>query len=392
MKTFPRLLFYCQHSVGLGHLVRSLALASGLAEHFDVVILNGGRLPEGTFIPNGVRMVNLAPLGHDESYQLVSLDPDVDVATACKNRVASILDTVSLEQPDVVVLELFPFGRKKFAFEIEPLLTKVRAQTTPLVVCSLRDILVNQRKDQDRHDERACVYANAHLDAILMHSDPHFATIEQSFRPQTPLTVPVFYTGFVTDDQNAVRVDPRDRIDRVIVSSGGGMVGGPLVRIAAAAHNQVWQQTGLRTTVVAGPFLPDADWEWLQRESNGSDTLHAIRSVNNLAGEIAKSRVSVSQGGYNTTMDLLRASTPAIVVPFAAGKEDEQSRRTEQLASLGALLHAPAATLTEHTYCSAVSNAASWTPSPIRLDLDGRRRSAEIVVELLERHLAERRA
>ena len=41
----PALLFWCQHSLGLGHLVRSLALAEALRERFDVVLLNGGRFP-----------------------------------------------------------------------------------------------------------------------------------------------------------------------------------------------------------------------------------------------------------------------------------------------------------------------------------------------------------
>ena len=43
--TRPRLLFHCQHSVGLGHLVRSVHLADGLAQDFDVTLLNGGPWP-----------------------------------------------------------------------------------------------------------------------------------------------------------------------------------------------------------------------------------------------------------------------------------------------------------------------------------------------------------
>ena len=43
----PALLFYCQHSLGIGHLTRSFALAAALVPHFRVVFLNGGRLPPG---------------------------------------------------------------------------------------------------------------------------------------------------------------------------------------------------------------------------------------------------------------------------------------------------------------------------------------------------------
>ncbi len=68
----PRLLFHCQHSLGLGHLVRSLSLAGGLAEHADVTLLNGGRLPAGTIVPPGVELVDLPSLGHDDTHTLVS--------------------------------------------------------------------------------------------------------------------------------------------------------------------------------------------------------------------------------------------------------------------------------------------------------------------------------
>jgi len=45
MSARPRLLFYCQHSLGMGHLIRSFSIADGLAKHFEVVFLNGGPLP-----------------------------------------------------------------------------------------------------------------------------------------------------------------------------------------------------------------------------------------------------------------------------------------------------------------------------------------------------------
>src|SRR5262249_49557193 len=43
--------------------------------------------------------------------------------------------------PDILLIELFPFGRKKFNFELLPLLAHARA-TRPAtkIVCSLRDI------------------------------------------------------------------------------------------------------------------------------------------------------------------------------------------------------------------------------------------------------------
>ncbi len=74
MKGLPPLLFYCQHSLGMGHLVRSLAIAGALAKRFRVVLLNGGRLPAGVMPSSGVEIVDLPPVGIGPDGRLVSRD------------------------------------------------------------------------------------------------------------------------------------------------------------------------------------------------------------------------------------------------------------------------------------------------------------------------------
>ena len=69
----PPLLFYCQHAIGMGHLVRSLALAEALTKRFQVVFLSGGRLPRGLPVPAEIEIRTLPPLGLDDHGQLVSL-------------------------------------------------------------------------------------------------------------------------------------------------------------------------------------------------------------------------------------------------------------------------------------------------------------------------------
>ncbi|MEA2227223.1 MAG: hypothetical protein QOF04_853, partial [Solirubrobacteraceae bacterium] len=206
----PTVLFYCQHSLGLGHLVRSFALAGALASRFRVVVLNGGRLPRGIPAPAGVEIISLPPLGMGTDGVLVSRDGRRTAARALELRRAQILATHAAVRPEVVFVELFPFGRKKFAVELLPLLEAARASRA-LTVCSLRDILVSSKRDQAGHDERASRVANEFFDAILVHSDPRFARLEESFRPQTPLRVPVHHTGFVLPGGERVRAPARTR-------------------------------------------------------------------------------------------------------------------------------------------------------------------------------------
>jgi predicted glycosyltransferase len=111
--------------------------------------------------------------------------------------------------------------------------------------------------------------------------------------------------------------------------------------------------------------------------------LDAVRRVDDLAGEIAGSALSLSQGGYNTTMDLLRAGTPAVVVPYAEGTEDEQTRRTSRLAELGVLRMLPAVELTvPDRLLAALVAAAASEPAPVRLDLSGAQTAARILADV----------
>ena len=163
----PVLLFYCQHAVGMGHLVRSLALASALAERFRVVFLSGGRMPRGLRLPRDVEVRALPPLALGPDNRLISCDRRRGVERAQQVRREQILAAYDELQPAAIVVELFPFGRKKFAPELLPLLERARqaGSRRPLVVCSLRDILVGRPDDQRSHDERG-----GHQEAGLRHT------------------------------------------------------------------------------------------------------------------------------------------------------------------------------------------------------------------------------
>ena len=114
-----------------------------------------------------------------------------------------------------------------------------------------------------------------------------------------------------------------------------------------------------------------------------------VRYLPDLRGEMAASAVSVSQGGYNTTMDILGCTTPAVVVPYGEGREDEQAARARRLERLGALRVLDPTRLSAQTLEDAVRDALAWTPLAVPLDLDGRTRTAELLRALSTARSAE---
>jgi predicted glycosyltransferase len=247
------------------------------------------------------------------------------------------------------------------------------------VVCSLRDILVG-REEQAEHDERAVAVANRYFDAVLVHSDPRFARLEESLGPRSRLRVPVHHTGFVMPDRPAEAASVARR-RQVVVSAGGGIVGEQLLRAAAEAH-ALLGESGLRMKLVAGPFLPERAWRSLREEARGREGLTVRRFVRDLAGEMRSSAASVSQCGYNTALDVVRSGTPALVVPFGSGREDEQRRRAERLARLGAVRVLDAREATPPRLADEIRALAAFEPARLGLDLDGARNAARIAADL----------
>jgi predicted glycosyltransferase len=373
--TRPGLLFYCQHSLGLGHAVRSFALAAALAERFEVVLASGGARVDGLRPPDEIELIELPALRARSDWSLVSEVPD-----ARRLRGELLLETLRATRPAALVVELFPFGRRRFADELVPLLeAAAEMRPRPVVVSSVRDILVGKGDDQEAHDTITCVLANRYLDEILVHSDPGFARLEESFRPRIPLRVPVRHTGFVVPDREDT--PPANRERAVIVSAGGGLVGAPLLRAALEAAPLL--PPNLRLEVVAGPFLPEEDWDALRRAAAGLPGIELHRFAPELGARIRGAAASVSQCGYNTALDLLRAGVPALVVPFADGREDEQARRAERLERQGALRVLPAERLEPTALAREIVALLDFEPRRIDLDLSGAETSAAALGELV---------
>ncbi len=370
------LLFYCQHSLGIGHLTRSFALACALRERFRVVFLNGGRLPDGITVPDGVECIDLPPLGMDDGHTVVSRDAGLDVHAARAERRLLIDLAVATVKPALLLVELFPFGRKKFADEILPMIRAARRQGAK-VACSLRDILVDARPDQQHHDDRARWLVDRYFDAVIVHSDPAFARLEDSFRPSKPMRTPVWHSGFVVPQRAAAPTVMR--CEHLLVSAGGGIVGDALFR--AAIDAQRITQRPMR--IVGGPFLPEAHWRSLQAQAAPLPGVTLLRHVSDLAAEMRGARASISQCGYNTALDLIVSEVPALVVPYGTVTENEQQQRAQRLAALGAVLCCDdSPPLDGHALAGAIARLLHFKPQPAALALDGAERTAELLVRL----------
>ena len=176
-----RVLFYCQSLLGIGHFIRSRQILFALRD-FDVRFVYGGEFVPDFDLPAWVEAVYLPALRSDASFErLYVVDNHHSLPEVQARRKEALLAAFDRFAPDVLLIELFPFGRWKFNFELLPLLDRARdARPDIKIVCSLRDILV-RRLDQARYEAEVCALMNRYFDLLLIHSDPRLQRLEETF-------------------------------------------------------------------------------------------------------------------------------------------------------------------------------------------------------------------
>jgi predicted glycosyltransferase len=378
-------LLYVQHLLGIGHLRRSLLIAEALVrEGIRVILISGGEPLSSLACTPAERVIQLPPIRALDAGFRVLVDEtgrpiDEELRTA---RRSALLAAFAEEQPEALLIEAFPFGRRAFRFELDPLIEAARARRPrPLLLCSLRDVVVSP--EDPRRRKGIVDRVRNDFDFVLVHGDPAFIPLEDSFPLASEIRDKLIYTGYVAEGHetgNAAISGETAGADEVVVSVGGGAVGGALLRTALETRRQGCL-ANLRWRLLAGSNLPEPEFTALAAGLPERVLLERYRI--DLPQILRRCRVSVSQAGYNTVLDILAARAAAVVVPFASGRETEQSLRAERLAGRGVLELVPESQLCSETLASGIDRAISARPATIAIDTGGARRSAGLIAAMI---------
>ncbi len=374
----PVILFYVQHLWGVGHVYRATRIAYGLVNSGCQVHLVWG----GTEIPGldftGMTVHHLKPVRtSDASFsKLLHADGSIFSDEDKQTRCIELLKIYEDINPDILMTEAFPFGRRQMRFELLPLLEKAKqSDKPPMIVASIRDIMQEDRKEK-RVQESNELVAN-YFDRVFVHGDENLIRIEETLQGAENFSGKIRYTGLVTPEISQSEITSDLHCD-VLVTVGGGAFGQKLTRTALIAmqHSKKFPSNWI---VSAGTEVSESDYNLLKEQCPPG--MKVVRFIPDLANAMRNIRVSVSHAGYNTVGDILRSGCVAVLYPYTGGRETEQLRRAEIMDQQNVAVMLDPDLLSPLSLATAIDKAANLLKSKVSLKLDGANKTASLIKE-----------
>ena len=309
-----RLMFHVQHLLGIGHLRRAATLSRHFAAAgYDTVLTSGGAPVPGLDIGTS-RLVQLPPVrATDKLFKVLVDDSGAAIDDAFKARRAEMLvDTLRRQEPDILFIELFPFGRRQLRFELMPLVEAAKAlPKPPRVVSSVRDILVQSPKPE-RVAEMVDLFGR-YFDDVLVHGDAAFIPFSRTFPEHARLADRTHHTGYVIDGLpkpgqssdvgRGDRVGRRQRRRPPLTALRGARGPGCATWRGASSAGTACRR---KISRLARACRACRRRGIVVERARGGTTM------------LANCVLSISQGGYNTIIETLSVADRAVIAPMPA--------------------------------------------------------------------------
>lgn len=326
-----KIAYYCQSLVGVGHLSASLRIIEALQGDGMAVDLVYGGLDAAMPPPRpGLRTLRLPTLLHDEdSGEFFAPDGGSDsahIGAVWAERALAIAGFLQMPY-DAIVVEFYPFGRRRFKGEIIALFKAVREASGPVpIFTSVREVLVPRAVDSER---RMVAAVRKHIHTVFVRGDPRIVAFDETFSLAPQIADKLCHTGYIAPPPPAGRPARRPQ---VLVSQGGGNVGRELLQAAIGAAALMPQ---LRFLLACGSRTPAQEIDALRGSAPGSN-VEIVPFLQDFMQHLMASAVSINMGGDNTLLEVLRARTPSLAYPYQ--DNPEQGIRIRKFAQAG-LVH-----------------------------------------------------
>jgi predicted glycosyltransferase len=341
----PRIMMYSQDGFGLGHMRRTTSIARQIiSTRPDACVLTLADSRLGQFfetMPNHdyVKLPSVVKVGPG-AWRAVNMPLPFEEVHAMRKEL--IRSAVLSFRPDVLLVDHMPHGAMG---ELLPALEAIRVTGADTrVVLGLRDILDAPDIIRQRWQlEGAYDAIERYYDMVLVYGEREIFDMAAQYGFSPTITERMRYSGYICTPELA-RYPGRARskylantapgTKLIVVMAGGGADAYPMMQTCLDAFPAIRAQQPAVMLLNTGPFMPTEQRRELQIRARSIPGVHVAISVNDTLSYLDAADLVVAMCGYNTTMELLRSGSPAILIP-RAGPSAEQLTRARLFAERG---------------------------------------------------------
>lgn len=370
-----KLLFYTMCFLGVAPYIRSLALSRKFLQDFDVDYIHGGvPLISGIDSP---RFKEIALPSFTVKYPDNKLIPSGNFKTIPEvffARKQTLTASLKDSSYNAFMTELFPFQKLKLWNEISYILKQIK-KTSPQVkmVGSFRDCIDEVILKEQRQTAEIILQ---YYDKILIHTDPNFIKLEDSYSFTHLIQHKIVYTGFIPN--GTILSDPPPREKRILVTMGGGAFGQILVKSVADIADRF---PDYEFVMIMGPRSPTELRNYIEEKKRipGFEGITISEFIPDLCAALQRCSLSISLGGY-TLIDVVCTGTPSLALPYHL---NDQTIRTKKLSNAGLVKIINEEDLEKNRLTAAIQDSLSAPHPSYQINANGLENSRKELLSII---------
>lgn len=328
-----KILMYSHDTYGLGHIRRTMAIASHLrGAGTNVLILTGSPIAGRFEFPDNVDFVRIPGMIKKTNEEYLPLSIRINPAHALNIRKSIIKATAKTFQPHLFIVDKEPLGLKK---EVLPTLRWMRKNLPrSRTILGLRDIMDDAGSvRQDWTHKGVYDLLDSLYSEIWVYGIQQFYDSIREYRIPEPVARRTYFTGYIPrkiPDPQALRKVKKTYAFKngeklVVVTTGGGGDGYPVMDAYLSMLEGASAKMPFQSVLVTGPFMPEDNRKQIFERARRIGVL-ACRFFRNMEELIAAADLVVTMGGYNTLCEILSQKTPALVIPRDTPRQEQLIR------------------------------------------------------------------
>ncbi len=321
-----RIFFYFTHKESLGHSIRTISIAKILSKSARVYVFNGGKKQQYLNIPKELKWFDLPhPYYNKFNFKSSTYKPRL-YKQHIKQRIYFVKRLAEKIKPDIFITEFFPFARAECQFELIPLIKFLKSNGVKIFSSAGYPFISTE-------NTKILLKCFKLYDKILVHTPKKFGSEYRSEIKNLSLkriydlsfeiyNSKISYTGFILP-YNSKITKSKSELKKsigatgkklILVSRGGGVIGPKM--ISSTILSKQYLPDNYIFLIVAGPASSKKELEVFKKIAKKVSSQIKIETyLENFFNYLNACDLSISQVGYNTSVQLMYLNKKSILIP-----------------------------------------------------------------------------